>query len=192
MTAFDLLFLALFVAALAALLTAAIAALRGRTAQATRIATRVAVLAAAYIGLVYLSAALSSPRIVPLGQANCNDDWCLAVVRVDKVVLGATLRYEVTLRLSSRARRRPQREMGARDVYLIDSNWRRYDPLPAASQVPLDTLLQPGKSLLARRTFTVPSGSGPVSLAVDRRDFPFCLIIGACDAFHKGTTFRLK
>ncbi len=188
----ELLFLVLFATAAGALIYAAVAALRGRTGQATSIVIRTAVLAAVYVGLVYLAAAVSGPKVVPLGRANCNDDWCFAVVRVDRVVSGATVRCEVTMRLSSRAQRRVQRELGARDVYLVDLDWRRFDPLPGSSKVPLSSRLEPGHAVLAQRAFTVPAGAGPMSLMIDRHDFPFCVIIGECDAFHAGTRFLLE
>jgi hypothetical protein len=188
----ELLFLVLFATALGALIYAAVAAVRRRTGQATSIVTRTVVLAAVYVGLVYLAAAVSGPKAVPLGRTNCNDDWCFAVVRVDRVVTGTTVRYEVTMRLSSRARRRVQRELGARDVYLVDLDWRRFDPVPSPSRVPLSSRLEPGQALLVQRSFAVPAGAGPMALKIDRRDFPFCVIIGECDAFHAGTRFLLE
>ncbi len=188
----ELLFLVLFAAAAWALIYAAVAAVRGRTRQATSIVIRTVVLAAVYVGLVYLAAAVTGSKVVPLGRTNCNDDWCFAVVRVDRVVSGATVRYEVTMRLSSRAQRRVQRELGARDVYLVDLDWRRFDPVPGFSKVPLNSPLQPDQVLLAQRSFTVPAGAGPMALMIDRHDFPFCVIIGECDAFHAGTRFLLE
>ena len=188
----DLLFLVLFATAIGALVFAAIAAVRGRTGQAASIVIRTAVLAAVYVGLVYLAAAVTGPKVVPLGRANCNDDWCFAVVRVDRVVSGPTVRYEVTMRLSSRARRQVQRELGARDVYLVDLDGRRFHPVPGSSQVPLSSWLEPGQALLAQRSFTLPAGAGPMALMIERHDFPFCVIIGECDAFHAGTRFLLE
>jgi hypothetical protein len=188
----ELLFLVLFATAAGALVYAAVAALRGRRGQATSIVIRTAVLAAVYVGLVYLAAAVSGPKVVPLGRADCYDDWCFAVFRVDRVVSGPTVRYEVTMRLSSRARRRAQRELGARDVYLVDSEWKRFDPLPDSSKTPFNSPLQPGQAVLAHRSFTVPAGEGPMSLMIDRHDFPFCVVIGECDAFHAGTRFLLE
>ena len=161
-------------------------------AASTQVPPSPAVLAAVYVGLVYLAAAVTGPKVVPLGRANCNDDWCFAVVRVDRVVSGPTVRYEVTMRLSSRARRQVQRELGARDVYLVDLDGRRFHPVPGSSQVPLSSRLEPGQALLAQRSFTLPAGAGPMALMIERHDFPFCVIIGECDAFHAGTRFLLE
>jgi hypothetical protein len=190
-TIFDLLFLVLFLAAIVTLIAAGLLALRGRWGRAARIARNLVICAAAYIAAVYLATALSPPKVLRVGDSQCSDDWCIAVDSVQRTAHGSRADYNVTLRIFSRARRRPQRENAATDVYLVDAQWRRYDPRPDPSAVPLNTLLQPGEAVATRRSFELPVDARGVGLMVGRNSgFPFCMIVGECEAFHKGTVFR--
>jgi hypothetical protein len=191
-TIFDLLFLVLLLAAIIALITATISAFRGRRGQALTILRNLALCALAYIGLVYVVTAFSRPAVHPLGDPQCNDDWCIAVEDVRSTPNGSNTDYEVTLRIFSRARRRAQRENIATDVYLVDSLWNRYDPILDGSEIPLNTLLQPGESVKTRRRFQLPGDARDIGLRVGHRTgVPICLIIGECEAFHKGTILRI-
>jgi hypothetical protein len=190
-TLFDLLFIVLFLIAVATLLAAMVSALRGRGARALALVRRLVFCAAVYLAVVYAVTALSRQTVLHPGDPECNDDWCLAVDGVERIPKQAMVEYQVTLRLFSRALRRPQREGLATDVYLVDSLWNRYDPVPNATDVPLNTLLQPGESVTARRVFEVPAGAQRLGLMIGRRGLPICLIIGECAAFHKGTVVRI-
>jgi hypothetical protein len=175
-----------------ALLVAAFTFIRGRAAYAFTILQRLAFCTTTYIAIVYLTTAFSKPVVLHLGDAECNDDWCLAVENVRRTPTVHSTQYEVTLRIFSRALRRPMRENGAADVYLVNSNWKRFDPFPVASDVPLNTLLQPGESVTAQRTFVLPADSHHVSLAIDRPAvLPVCVIIGQCEAFHRSPLIHL-
>ena len=144
MTMFDLLFIALFLTAIGALIVAAVSGIRGRRARALGILRRLAFCAAAYIAIVYAATALSPRVVLRVGDPECSDDWCIAVQGVNRTHENALVRYDVTLRIFSRARRVAQREMGAKDVYLVDAHWKRYDPIHMGPEIPLNTLLQPG------------------------------------------------
>jgi hypothetical protein len=189
MTIFDLLFLAELLSAIAALIAAMIVALRGSGARALAILRKLVFCAALYIGLVYMVTALSQPVVLNVGDPQCSDDWCIVVEGVKREAA-----YDVNLRIFSRARRVTQRELAAKDVYLTDANWRRYDPVPTGSEVPLNTLLQPGESVMTSRHFELPADAHRLGLMLDRSQplvLPICLIIGECGAFHKGTIVRL-
>jgi hypothetical protein len=130
--------------------------------------------------------------VLRVGEPQCNDDWCLTVDGVKRTEDNSLARYDVTLRIFSRARRVAQREMGAKDVYLVDAQWRRYDPIRAGTEIPLNTLLQAGESVTTSRRFELPTGASAVSLMIDRTPIlPICVIIGECGAFHKATIVRL-
>lgn len=192
MTVFDLLFIVLFLAAVIALLVAVVSALRGRRARALAILRGLAICAGAYLGLVYVATALSRRVVLGVGDPQCSDDWCIAVVRVTRTPNNARMRYDVTLRIFSRARRVAQRENVARDVYLVDGHRARYNPIPTGSEIPLNTLLQPGESVITGRTFELPLDDRDIGLVVDRASvLPVCLIIGECGAFNKGTIVRI-
>ena len=188
MTIYDLLFVLLVPAFVGALGTAAVRFLRGQGARAGRIAARTAVCAVAYIAVVYAATAMSKPKVLGLREPECSDDWCLEVSDVEQS--GAA--YDVTLILHSRARRVAQREMVAKDVYLVDAEGRRFDPVRVGGEIPLNVLLQAGESVTTRRRFVLPEGRRAVGLRVERSSIlPFCTIIGECEAFGKGTMVRI-
>jgi hypothetical protein len=191
-TIFDLLFLILLLATVVALIGVAVSAVRGRGQHALRTLRKIAFCAAIYIGTVYVVTAFSKPVVHQVGDSQCSDDWCIAVEGVNRTPTATGTKYEVTLRIFSRARRRAQRENIATDVYLVDSNWNRYDPILDGSELPLNTLLQPLQSVTTRRHFELPADSHEVGLKVGHRaGVPVCLIIGECEAFRKGDIIRL-
>jgi hypothetical protein len=192
MTIFDLLFIALFLTAIGTLIVAAVSVFRGRRARALVILRRLALCAVAYIGIVYVATAFSKQVVLRVGDPQCSDDWCIAVAGVKRESKDAVTVYDLTLRIFSRARRRAQRENIATDVYLVDSHWRRYDPTPTGSEIPLNTLLQPGETVTTGRIFKLPADAHEIGLLVGHRVVrPICLIIGECGAFHKGTMVRI-
>lgn len=191
MTLFDLLIIVLFLAAIVTLAVAVIAALRGRRAQAIRIMRRLLLGAAAYVLLVYAVTLASTQKVIRPGEPECNDDWCLAVERVDRTAHDTAMVYDVTLRIFSKARGRAQREGTATDLYLLDSNWNRYEPLFNSANIPLNVLLQPGESVTTHRVFEAPSTAHRLGLLIGRSGMPVCLVIGECDAFHKGTMIQI-
>ena len=192
MTVFDLLFIALFLTAIGTLIVAAISAFRGRSARALGLLRRLAFCAMAYIAIVYAATALSPQVLLRPGDPECSDDWCIAVEGVKRTQQNAVARYEITLRIFSRARRVAQRELVAKDVYLVDAQWRRYDPVRTGAEIPLNTLLQAGQSVITSRRFEVPADARGIGLMVERSSTPVCLVIGECEAFHKGTIVRLE
>lgn len=191
MTVWDLLFIALALTAAGTLITSAVLAIRGRRQRALTALGKLAFAAVVYIGFVYAATALSKERVLRVGEPECSDDWCVQVDGIRRTPTNATTRLDIDLRIFSRARRVAQRELIAKDVYLVDSNWRRYDPMPTGTEIPLNTLLQPGESKSTTRRFDVPAGAHGLGLMVGRSQPPFCLIIGECDAFHKGIMFRV-
>jgi hypothetical protein len=151
---------------------------------------KLGVSAIAYVAMVYTATAFSKQVVLQIGDAQCSDDWCLSVERVTRTAKNHVAFYNVTLCIFSRARRVAQREMAAKDVYLEDNDWRRYDPVLTGSEVPLNSLLQPGQSVTTSRTFAVPEDQRNICLKIDRSQplvLPVCMIVGECGAFHKGT-----
>jgi hypothetical protein len=163
MNLFEPLFLFLALVAVITLLTAATFAARGRWARAGRILRRLGVGAAVYFAVVIAVSILSPRRVYRVGDPQCFDDWCVAVVEAHRAVGAADAPYEVVLRLSNRARGVPMGEKGT-VVYLTDARGRRYDPVRDPAAVPLDTRLQPGESVLASRRFDVPRDAQSLGL----------------------------
>jgi hypothetical protein len=180
MTIFDLIFVSLFLVSVMTFSTAAITRMRGRGKNALRILKLWVMSAAVYIGIVAVVALATPRRIVPIGEARCFDDWCIAVVHADRKAAHDGVIYTVTLRLSSRAHRVEQREKGVH-VYLTDAKGRRFDPAPAPAAIPLDVRLLPGEADETERSFTVPIDPRDIGLVVAHEGsfcFPGCFIIG--------------
>ena len=160
MTIFEPLFLLFVLAAAIVLISAVVAAVRGRRANARRRLTLLGIASAIYM-LVVLTVSVATPRrSYRVGDTRCFDDWCIAVTRATRATPTTMV---VGLRLSSRAKRVPQRELGT-VVYLSDSAGRRYDPAVDSRAIPLDVLLQPGQAVETQRTFAVPSDARGLSL----------------------------
>lgn len=165
MNLFEPLFLLLALVTVVTLVTTAVLAVRGKFAHAGRILRRLAIGAAVYFAIVIAVSIASPRRVYRVGDTQCFDDWCIQVAegRWMEAPPAATGRYEVTLRLSNRARRVP---MGEKDtvVYLVDAQGRRYDPRAEGADVPLDVRLQPGQSMNATREFDVPRDAQDLGL----------------------------
>ncbi len=192
MTVYDLIFIALFLTAAGTLITAVVLFFRGRRERALTALGKLALCAAGYIAFVYAATAMSKERVLRVGDPECSDDWCFAVTSVRRAPMNAVTRFDVDLRIFSRARRVAQRELAAKDIYLVHSAWKRYDPIPASGEIPMNTLLEAGESKATSRRFDVPADARGIALMLDHSAPPFCLIIGECDAFHKGTVVRLE
>ena len=182
MTIFEPLFLILVLVAVIVLMRAAVAAVRGRRGDARRALTRLGIAAVIYMVVVFAVSLATPRRNYRIGDTRCFDDWCVAVTSATRP---APTSVTVGLRLSSRARRVPQRELGT-VVYLIDSAGHRYDPVLDSRVVPLDTLLQPGQSVDAWRTFAVPRDARGLGLVYTHQGgFPIgSFIIGENEWAH--------
>jgi hypothetical protein len=190
MTIFDLVFLLIFFGAAAALVTGVGAVLRGHGPRAAKIAGRTMVVTAAYFALVVAVAVASPQRLVALGQPQCSDDWCITPDSVHGAVRENAMTYTVSFQLSSRARRVAQRERFV-VAYLRTREGRRIDPVGDKTDVPFDTLLQPGQTVRASRRFVVAHATDGLGLVVAREGgfrFPGCCIVGDESSFlHKHT-----
>jgi len=193
MTIFDLLFIAVFFATAISLSVAAYSALRGRRPRAIAILRWLGVYLGAYFGVLILVSLASPRRVVRVGENQCWDDWCIAVTDVRRQPASAVVSYVVTLRVSSRARRRAQRERGVQ-VYLTDDRGRRYEPALDNAAIPFDVLLQPQEAINTTRVFEAPIDSHDLVLVVSHGGgFPVCCIIGESESlFHKSTVVRLN
>lgn len=194
MSLFDLLFILLFLASVLTLIVAAVYAIGGRGGAALAIVRRWAVCFAIYMGIVVAVALTAPKREIALGTDRCNDDWCIAVEKHQKMPSGDRTVYAVTFRVSSHALRVMQREKGV-SVYLMDDRGRRFDPVPAPSEIPFDVQLAPGQAVETVRSFEVPNdarGVGAVMAHEGSYCFPGCFIIGEdANPLHKRTVFLL-
>ena len=193
MSIFDLVFIVLCLAFAGTSIRVLYLALRGKRDGAIRTGRALVQATAAYLAIVAVVGLVSPQRIVAIGADKCSDDWCIAVDSVTHGPDGAQIRYIVSIRVSSRARRIVQREHGV-VVYLRDAAGQRFDPLPDPKAVPFDTLLHPGESIRAPRQFVVPVQATDLAMVVTREGvFPGCCIIGDENSLlHKRTIVRVN
>jgi hypothetical protein len=193
MTIFDLLFIGVFFGTVALLVLAGFAAIRGRRARAIILLRRLGVFVGVYLGIVILVSLVSPSRVLEIGEEQCWDDWCIAVTQVRRQAAEGARSYEVTLRVSSRARRRAQREFGVY-LYLVDDRGQRYDPVPDPAAVPFDVELQPQQAVTMTRVFNLPADARDPLLSVSHAGwFPGLFIIGDPESlFHRRTVVRLE
>ena len=189
MTIFDLLFIAIFFCSVGALGASVYFFFRRNRRRARRLATGVAVWVLIYLLIVVVVALEAPQRIVSLGEDQCYDDLCFAIVKWDM----KGNHCAVTVRVSSRARRRVQRAPDAA-VYLIDGAGRDYRQSEAGNGRPITDFLRPGESFETVRIFTLPAGARDISAAVSHGGgFPGWFIIGERNSIlHKPTVVRLK
>jgi len=183
---FEPVFLLLAVAAVGALLRATVLAATGRGAAAARVLRRVVGGASLYFAVVIVVSAFVPARPYRIGEMRCFDDWCLTVTDVRRSASAEGRRYDVTLRLSNRARRRPMGERGT-VAYVVDASGRRFDPIARPDDVPFDTILQPGESVSAIRRFEIPADARDVGFVYAHEGgFPIgWFIIGEGGWFQK-------
>jgi len=185
MTVFEPLFLLLALVTVLTLVTVLGLALFGRVARAWRILRRLLVGAAVYMSVVVAVSVFTPRNVRSIGEMKCFDDWCFTVQRA---VRDTPASYEVTLTLSSRARRVPQGERGTH-LYILDSTGRRYEPV--AETVPFEYPLQPGESIQATRRYVVsPDATGLSLVYLHDRGFPIgWFIIGENNWIHGAGVF---
>lgn len=165
---------------------AAVATLTGHRAAARRLLRRLAVAAVGYLAVVVATALAVPGRVLALGEDDCSDDWCIAVTDGRPAPGTDANTWDVTFRLSSRARRVSQSERGVL-AYVRDGAAHRYDGERGPSDPPFDVRLDPSQVLFTHRRFLLPAGAAPREVVLTRAGIPFpgCCIIGeASDLLH--------
>jgi hypothetical protein len=190
---FDLLFIAVLLASVVTVIAAAIAGIRGQSARAFRILRILGICAGIYLLTATVVRFLLPLRVLTIGDAQCSDDWCITVESVKRPpATGPEIYYEVIFRISSSARRVPQREKGL-STYLIDGRGRRFDPAPEMSHIPLDVMLEPEQTVTVPRTFRIPADAHQLNLVVAHEGgIPMHWFIIGRSPFDKSTVVRLE
>ena len=164
MTIFELLFLLLSIAALVTVIASLIFAAHGQFDRAGKALLRLGICTAIYLAIVVGVSRFTPRKMHHVGDMQCFDDWCITVVEAHRSdPVDSQVGYDVTLRLSSRAKRVPMGEKGT-VVYLTDAQGSRFDPEADSQQPSFDTLLQPGESITTLRHFRLPADTHEVGL----------------------------
>ncbi len=188
----DLLFLVAMLATLVAAMRTLWSLSTGARGVARRTTVRWAVGALAYFAVLVVVSMVQPTRVVPLGDDECFDDWCIAVTSVEP----ADARMVVTLRVSNRGRGRTQAEPDAY-VYLRDNEGRVLPPLgpsTAHATASLGDQIPAGQSQTVRVEFDMPPDGHAWSLVKARRTrFPGSVIIGdPSSLLHRPTVHALR
>jgi hypothetical protein len=190
-------FIVLFFALLGVVLLGAGAAMLGHGHQAKLIFASLGAVGMAYICAWIAVTAVSKQPPLTVGNPQCIDNWCGGVEKVELRPQAATIIYDVTICIFSRAERAPT-SFGAHaavdasaDFTLVDSRKRRYGPLPHQAEPPLNTVLRPGQFIRTLRTFELPADAREVGLIVADGSFGACPMIAECSTSHPASEYAV-
>ena len=205
MTFSDLIFLVAVLVTLVTLLRIGYLLLRTRRLTAIRAARRWAIFATVYCGALLFTSAVQAREVIPIGQARCFDEWCVAVdgARRQPVLGGARARGDyviVSARILNRGRGRRQRE---REVYaeLRDDRGGVHGQSKegqaalrrsTGATAQLTDSVDAGASERVELVFDIPKGSQSFEFLAAHVWFPHALIIGDPESlFHRPTVVTL-
>lgn len=205
---FELLFIVFVLVSLISLIYALVLAVRACRSAAKRLLKVLGTGWVVYLSIVFVVSATRPQRVVPMNQDFCFDELCFAVANarvvpslgsVGRPLQGSGAFYVVTVRVTSHARGRSQRENGLRA--LLWSPRSQYEVSPTGQRdwdwahsqtVPLTSLLQPGQSVLSDQVFEVSDNIADFSLVLSHGFTPGYFVIGECPLFHEPTIMRLS
>jgi hypothetical protein len=196
----ELLFLALVAWTGIGVLGILISLARGERSKARHGAAWICGIWVIYV-LVLVSVSLAQrQRLVALGQEQCFDDLCFAVIKTETMPPffgqnqtddGSRL-IRVTVSGRNRGRGKTQSEELLR-AYLVDSQGRRWNEVPGLSGNPLTTRIPAGSRVIIEPVFKVPGDAHGLGLIFTHgRRQPGVMIIGNSDSWwHKRTVVWL-
>jgi len=184
----ELVFIAVVLLSLITVFRMAYNALRQRWGSIGRIAIRWFGFTIVYLSIV-IGVSLATPRQwVAIAEEQRFDDWCVAVLRVDH----HQRRYDVEIRVTNRARGRPQSARDARLV-LVTTDGRTVEAIAGGAQRSLRSKLLPGEAFTTECQFDVPDDVELVGIDVIHGAWPQLFIVGDRGSlFHKRPLVRLQ
>jgi hypothetical protein len=173
----------------------AISLSKGRRPEALKHASSLAVVMGVYL-LVLLGVSVAQrQRVVPIGQDQCFDEMCFAVVGVDEVpglVAGDDSRViRVAIRVTNRGH--SAQAEGSIEAYLVDSRGRASEPMAGLSGNRLNGRVAGGSQMLSQPMFRVAKDSTGLGLVFTHGSWqPRRLVIGDSDSLaHRQTVVAL-
>jgi hypothetical protein len=153
-----------------------------------------------YMGVLVGTSLLQPRRMVAMGQDQCNDEMCFAVMGVDEVprYLGRTgvgdgsRLVRVTVRVTNRAKGKTESDRLIR-AYLVDGKGRRWDESRGVNGNGLTAKVEAGGTMMSQPVFKVPGDATGLGLVFTHgRWQPGVLVIGDSDSlWHKRTVVLL-
>jgi hypothetical protein len=135
-------------------------------------------------------------RVVAMGQEQCFDDMCFAVVGAEEVpgflIRDGSRLVRVSVRVSNRGRGRPQSE-GLIRAYLVDAQGRRWEESAGVGGVRLTARVAAGDSVMSEPVFKLAGDATGLELVFTHgRKQPGVLVIGDSDSWlHRRTVVKL-
>jgi hypothetical protein len=205
---FEILFLAAVLFSVIGLIAALTLAVKSRWPVAKKLLIVLTISWVAYLSIVAIVAANTPQRILPMNTDLCFDEMCFAVVNVQTVTnLPQNVHPSkpddtfciVTIRVSSRARVRPQREQGLRASLWSQGHFfrtsadgqRAWQAAHPETSLDVDAQVSARENFLSDQVFEIPKSAVNLGLVLDNGFTPGYLIIGECPLFHKPTMFQL-
>jgi hypothetical protein len=146
---------------------------------------------------VLLTVSLTQPqKVVALGQDQCFDEMCFAVIGVQELpgylILDGSRLVRVSVRISNHGKGKPQSERLIQ-AYLVDAQGREWAQSTGVSGVRLTARVAAGDSVVSQPVFKVAkNASGLVLVFTHGHRQPGVLVIGDSDSLlHQRTVVRL-
>jgi hypothetical protein len=169
---------------------------RGRRAEALKHAAWLAAVAGVYLIILFAVSVVQPQRLIPMGQDQCFDKMCFAVVGFDEVpslVVGDSGRVvRVNIRVSNQGHSANSDSLVR--AYLLDGSGRTWEPLPGLSGNRLTARVAAGAEMLSQPMFRVAQDSESLSLVFTHGHWQAgSLTIGDSDSLaHKPDAVPLK
>jgi hypothetical protein len=149
-----------------------------------------------YLAMLVTVSLVQPQRVVAMGQEQCFDDMCFAVVGAEEVpgflIRDGSRLVRVSVRVSNRGRGRPQSE-GLIRAYLVDAQGRRWEESTGVGGVRLTARVAAGDSVVSEPVFKVAGDATGLELVFTHGwKQPGVLVIGDSDSWlHRRTVVKL-
>jgi hypothetical protein len=151
---------------------------------------------AVYLAVLVAVSLVQPQRVVAMGQEQCFDDLCFAVLGVDEVpgflIRDGSRLVRVSVRVRNRGQGKAESE-GLIRAYLVDAQGRRWEESTGVSGVRLTARVAAGDSVVSEPIFKVSSDATGLGLVFTRGwRQPWVLVIGDSDSWlHRRTVVKL-
>jgi hypothetical protein len=192
----NLLLLALVAWTVLGAIGASISLFLGERAKALRHLGWIFGIWAAYLAVVMGASLMQPQKIVAMGQDQCFDEVCFAVMGVEEVpgflIHDGSRLMRMSVRVSNRGRGKTQSDKLVR-AYLVDAQGRRWEESMGISSVRLTAAVPAGSSVTSEAVFKVAKDASGLALVLTHgRLQPGVFVIGDPDSLlHRQTRVPL-